>query len=182
MDTATAKFQEALPYAFLPVSPALAALHTNTKPSDPYICSKCGAYLLNGNGQLRLTRLIRKGKNTPYTRALRSSCCTCGGKDDLSINMENAAFPPARLPSEHTVQESVDVMAITVHSPSSSPLPGPVDHSTAIPPTSGPKARPKKKSVLQDMLSRNRRKKEEERSKKQEGLGSGVLASFLSGL
>jgi hypothetical protein len=148
MDSPTSKFQRALPYIVLPVSPQLAALYASRVPS-PDSCSKCGSYLLNGNATIRVIRLSTTKK------ALRRTCHACGCMNDLPIepdSISHALQPSA--PQEPTITPE--------------PLPPPQT-----------KSRPKKKTGLQDMLSRSRQKQNEEQRNNEGQVG---LAAFLSNL
>lgn len=151
-----AKFQLALPYLVLPVSPSLAALHTTRVQSFIHSdsCSKCGSYLLHGNATIRIVRLKRP--NHPTARALRRLCHACGCMNELMIDAESPDPPsPSILQEPMLAPESL------------------------LPPSQS-KPRPKKKIGLQDMLSRSREKEKEEQSRRNDGQVG--LAEFLTHL
>lgn len=144
----TCKFQHALPYAALRVSPSLAALYTSGAQSTSHSdsCSKCGSYLLHGNATIRVIRLRK-----PRKRVLQRRCHACGCNNELHIDAESVAFDN----------------------------PSPIPRKEPTPPTQT-KPRPKKKTGLQEMLSRSREKVKEEQSSRNDGQVG--LAAFLSSL
>lgn len=152
----TCKFQHALPYVALRVSPSLAALYTSRaqSPGHSDSCSKCGSYLLHGNATIRVIRLKRSRK-LPIARALRRTCHACGYTNELRIDTDS--IPPIH--DNH---------------------PPPIAHepTSPVPPPTQAKHRPKKKTGLQEMLSRSREKVKEEKSHDDQ-VG---LAAFLSTL
>src|SRR5213078_3447943 len=95
----TSPFQQKLPIALLPVSSALAALHVSRAHLlDPNYgtsvtsthCAKCGTYLLNGDGQIRLGRKRRSTR-------LFKTCDACGWNDETVVHKGNAGlFEPSR--------------------------------------------------------------------------------------
>jgi RNase P subunit RPR2 len=148
----TIKFQQALPYSVLRSSPSLAALYTTrTLPSlHPDSCSNCASYLLNGNATIRLVRL----RQPNFVRALRRTCHACGWINEIRFNTE-----------ENPASRDVSI----------SQQPTPAPDSLQI-----PRARPKKKTGLHDMLSRSREKQKEEQSRRSDGQVG--LAAFLSNI
>ncbi|THV08490.1 hypothetical protein K435DRAFT_12752 [Dendrothele bispora CBS 962.96] len=188
----TTKFQNALPFALLGVSPALSALHvtrirrssSNLLPTDA--CAKCGTLLRYGGST---TRIVRKAK-TSRTRYLQSKCSHCGWTNQKPINSgneymfskrERTVTPKQPLPTPATSKEielplsSKTEKSVSAHVPAKT-LPETSDSQNAA---SKSKSRPKKKTGLQEMLARNRLKEEKE---KQAGQKSSNLAAFLDGL
>jgi RNase P subunit RPR2 len=146
----TTKFQLALPYTVLPVSPPLAALYTIRAQSSTHSdsCSKCGSYLLHGNAIIRLVRLKRP--KPPGTRVLQRTCRACGSTNELPLDAEcPASIPLAR-----------------------------DDHPSPSLPAQK-RSRSKRKTGLQDILSRSREKQKEEQHRNDGQVG---LAAFLSNL
>ncbi|KDR83685.1 hypothetical protein GALMADRAFT_133107 [Galerina marginata CBS 339.88] len=178
---ATFKFQQALPFALLPVSTQLAALHTARTPSQsfPYSCSRCGSELTTS------TRVKRSGHNTHPLRSISATCYACGGVSSILVDRGNATNFPARrkldsraIPLQHMLQEPVTPLL----SPSRE---GPADRPTsAKSPTErlmqGAQFKSKKKSGLQEMLQRNR-EQEKKRTKAEDKKPAG-LSAFLSTL
>ena len=174
MSTAlTAHYQRIIPFALLHPSPGLAALHASRSrlldptPLQATHCSKCGSFLLGGQGDIRVQRLpVKKKKGGPAPRVLRITCSRCGSHDDLPLERGNAALYPKRkrVPDVTTVQPTM-------------PTP-----STACVTPALPKARLKKRSGLQDMLLRNRMKVEKEREEREKESSSGGLAVYLAAL
>ncbi|KAJ7047310.1 hypothetical protein C8F04DRAFT_1058397 [Mycena alexandri] len=203
MDIATAKFQEALPYALLSVSPSLSALHSvRIGSSNPSSCQRCGCALHRGESSVRTVRR----PNISKARAIQTTCMRCGFQWESPLARGNAVlFPRTKktrtinpeatvvyLPEERAavskVQEpsrqsiAVEKRPITQQaapSPVPSAKPG-IGIATKLSgaPRSTPKSRPKKKGGLQSMLERN---KERESKEKQNGSGGG-LAMFLNNL
>jgi hypothetical protein len=94
----SSKFQQTLPFALLPISPALAALHASrarllypeNTSSNVTHCIHCGTYLLHGDGNIRLFR-------HKQARFLQRSCNTCGWSSQVSLEHGNATlFPSSR--------------------------------------------------------------------------------------
>lgn len=189
MNAVTAEYQSTLPFTLIHVSPGLAALHATRYrllyPSDPSPlqathCSKCGSFLLSGQGEVRVKRVTRAKRGTPF-RVLRRTCQTCGSHDDLPLERGNAALYPKRKRVASLGQGNQPMVSRTLvpdESPAATPLP-------KLPPSSSttstlPKARPKKKSGLQAMLARNREREEKEKQERQSI--SGGLAAYLAEL
>ncbi|GJE85022.1 hypothetical protein PsYK624_010990 [Phanerochaete sordida] len=100
-DLATARFRAALPAVLQPASPALAAFHAtrarlalHPAPDADVLkttnCMRCGAYLLDGSGAVRVVRRALgkgrgRGRGRPYVRVLRRSCALCGCDEDLPL-------------------------------------------------------------------------------------------------
>lgn len=104
-DLITSKFRIQLPLAIQPASRSLAALHVTRArllhhpgPETDVLrdthCTKCGVFLLDGTGSVRLVRKARrtKGKKNakspgprPYDRVLRRSCRMCGSVEDVPL-------------------------------------------------------------------------------------------------
>lgn len=176
---------------------------------DSTHCSNCGFYLLTGDGSVRLVRPEKRrkslqGQETSFT-VMRRTCGSCGHRNDTKVDRCNALalFPKTRkhkidknIPVE-IIQDAKEQHSISRMQTSTEPLLSPTYSSLAISSTSHPdpapsmaqsqtpapgrsKLRPKKKTGLQDMLSRNREKEERERKSKNSEQGS--LATFLSEL
>ncbi|KAJ6485114.1 hypothetical protein C8R47DRAFT_548046 [Mycena vitilis] len=183
-DTATARFRAALPFALLPVSPSLSALHSARTRSSSNSCQHCGCVLHRGESSVRTTR-----SRASKTRAIQTTCLACGWVQKLALARGNAAsFPRTR---KAGAKGRAIVHATIVDVPASKPpiqqAQEPSDRSPRIkppqaPPASTPaKSRSKKKGGLQSMLDRN--KERESRDKKQSGDGhGGGLAMFLNNL
>ena len=197
----TAKYQLSLPFALLPASSSLAALHatrarilhpTESAFLDSTHCVKCGSYLLDG--QVHMARPVRKSSaRQDGRRVMRRICVVCGFSHELPVDRGNAAsFPRTRKakasatatqPVQKLFKSAVEPPLLLSPSPSisssnprSAPNPSSSDHSAPA----HSKLRGKKKSGLQDMLSRNREKKAKQLEERSEGLGG--LEAFLSGL
>ncbi|TFK43478.1 hypothetical protein BDQ12DRAFT_675047 [Crucibulum laeve] len=220
----TARFQKALPYTLLPLSPRLAALHTARARAQPHAasfpdsCSKCGTYASASTSHISVKRMKRSTQfNASSTRVLRRTCRACGDVIDTPLDTGNAALFPtstaakgkaSRSQKEYTqIPPSLETKSrLPSLTPSASPVP--TQRSASMQPTSRstypdpshpiaslnssksnpartsatqPKVGSKKRSGLQDMLSRNRDKEQREQSKNKAGKAGG-LAEFLSGL
>lgn len=175
----TSKFRDALPYAVLRVAPALAALHS-TKGRGEEWCFKCGSYLLSGNAEIQVTRMKKRKRAMPLTRFIRKTCRCCGWSNDTPI----AAQPSpsvSRIPSVNVESQPIKTLPISTALPVTPPIQNqPTLSSTHLSPAQ-PKLRSKKKTSLQEMLSRNRQKTEQAQQNG-EGQVPGGLAAFLSGL
>jgi RNase P subunit RPR2 len=157
----TTKFQHALPYTVLLVSPPLAALYTTRAQSSTHSdsCSKCGSYLLDGNAIIRLVHL-----KTLKTRALRRTCRACGSTNELPLDAERPAPNP---------------LARGDHPSHTPPIPQELKPTPESLPPAQKKSRSKRKTGLQDILSRSREKQKEEQRRNDGQVG---LAAFLSNL
>lgn len=181
----TIRFQHTLPYLLYSVSPQLAALHaTRARRLSPHqiqspssTCPKCGAYLLAGNSSTRSLRL-HSGK-PPHCRALRRLCFACGGVQITRFDVTDT--PVALASSTMLTHASPSPSLPLVDVPRKSKL-GPSPTLPCPPPaiSQQPKSRPKKKTGLQDLLSRNREKEQKEKNSKPGAQGG--LAAFLEGL
>lgn len=160
MDPATSKFLHARPYAVLSAAPSLAAIYASANPSkNTDWCTKCGSYLFDGSGQVRVVRLKSQKQKLADTKILRTTCTNCGWKTDVS-----RAKPPA---------------VTTVSQKESSPNPSPRPPSTTNSYTCvQSKVRDKKKSALQSLLS-EKRDREAQGKLKSRDIG---LAAFLNDL
>jgi hypothetical protein len=190
----TSAFQQSLPSAVLPVSPALAALHVSrARLLDPIYgasvsstnCAKCGTYILNGDGHIRL------GRNRKSTQLLKG-CGVCGWNDKAPIPKGNARlFEPSRkvkrqrLDSQRSsglppqTQPSPTISGLDTSVKPDAPARVPPKSSTASP-TPRPKSRPKKMSALQMLLSRSKEMQGGEKRATQ--MPETRLADFLSRL
>ncbi|KAK0453524.1 hypothetical protein EV421DRAFT_687497 [Armillaria borealis] len=182
-EPATSKFHQSLPYAYLAVSPSLSALHATRIKSqraveNPDFCSRCGTFLLDGLSSSRLKR-VRKGCNEGK-RIREVQCRGCGFGNDTDVQKGNAVIYGRR--NGRSNRNSV----VVIPEPEPKPEPEPVVKAapavakipTSNPSTPAPKLRQKKKSVLQDMLAKNRTREERDKSTQ----SSTGLAAFLSGL
>ncbi|KAJ7498863.1 hypothetical protein FB451DRAFT_12895 [Mycena latifolia] len=185
----TTKFQLALPYALLPVSPGLSALHSVRVQAASNSCPQCGCALHRGESSVRAIR--SKPLNS---RAIQTTCLVCGWVQTLPAARGNAAlFPRTRRRGAQSRVESNVIREATVVLDEKKPLgmqqvaspvkatpTNPQQASPAVKSTTLPKPRPKKKGGLQSMLERN---KERESREKQSGNGTGGgLAMFLNNL
>ncbi|KAK0486854.1 hypothetical protein EDD18DRAFT_651190 [Armillaria luteobubalina] len=179
-DPATAKFHQSLPYAYLAVSPSLSALHATRIKNQRTVensdfCSRCGTFLLDGLSSSLLKR-VKKGCKGRRIRAVQ--CRGCGFTNDTDVQKGNAVIYGRR--NRRLNRNSVAVI------PDPEPEPEPVAKAAIVvirTPTSNsstlaPKQRQKKKSVLQDMLAKNRTREERDKSTQ----SSTGLAAFLNGL
>ncbi|KAF9055361.1 hypothetical protein BDZ89DRAFT_1055959 [Hymenopellis radicata] len=182
---ATSKFQQSMPYALLPVSAELSALYrqqsTSLSQDSHEFCANCGFYLFDGQSA---SRCIRKSGGTKFRQ---TQCVHCNHKVEISVASGAASvFPSQRQRRRHpttvlpliTIKESVlQPEAVISTSPDvKSSEPRAVEERSQNPTS---KSRPKKKSALQDMLARNRKREEKAGSASS---SSGGLAAFLSGL
>jgi len=182
----TANYQLSLPFALLSASPSLAALHATrarilhpTKSAflDSTHCINCGFYFTHADIQ-------RPTWKSSSQRVMKRTCRACGFRHEIPVDSGNAGL----FPSTRQLQLSLHPLSEKTHpKPEASSLPlsssSVGSHRIARPsPTLPPvsKSRAKKKSGLQDMLSRNREKEAKQREAKNEELGG--LAAFLSGL
>jgi hypothetical protein len=203
----TTKFQTALPFALLPISPSLAALHASRArslcpeefdSSSATNCLRCGSYLLAADGSVELRTPRKRRKVTDKkSNTIKITCHRCGFISYSSFD-KRETFPQSK-PSTIGAQTllpspvpSVSILSRSRHKPkedsisSSSRSSVPVGSSSMGQPRRGTTpnlhTKPKKKStVLQEMLARNR-EKEAVRTKSQQNLPSSGLASFLSSL
>ncbi|KAJ7228627.1 hypothetical protein GGX14DRAFT_413977 [Mycena pura] len=185
----TAKFQQALPYALLPVSPSLSALHfARVAPgASPVACHQCGCAFHRGESSVRIVRTASKASPG---RTIQTTCLVCGWVQALPISHGNAAlFPRTRKGGARKLESTSSVAAgkqpTLAHQEATflRPTTPPTTMQTIAPnlPEVGTseKRRPKKKGGLQSMLERNR---ERESKEKQSKTGPGGLAMFLSTL
>ncbi len=181
---ATSKFQQSLPYALLPVSVELSALHcqrpVSASQDSPDFCAKCGFYLLNGQST---SRCIRKPGGMKFRQ---TQCVHCNHKYETPVSSGNLSLfpsqrqrrrhptiaPPLTATEEHLVLQPEVVVLPPPSFKSSEP-------QTTEDRSRNPKSRPKKKSALQDMLARNRKREEQAESATS---SSGGLVAFLSSL
>lgn len=103
MEPATTKFQLALPFILLPLSPGLAALHASRADHAHDVdisfktprCSSCGSSFLHGAGTIRIIRRnpsnkTQRGPALPRrARFLRYSCSSCGREEDIPVEPSN---------------------------------------------------------------------------------------------
>ncbi|OJA19000.1 hypothetical protein AZE42_00340 [Rhizopogon vesiculosus] len=189
----TAKFQSALPFALLPISPSLSALHASRarslNPNDfdssiPIYCLQCGSYLLS-DGSLELYRPRKRRKiANKKSNSIKCTCHRCGFISYTSIDWSGPSGHFPKL-SEPTSGDKLTPEAYPLHhkpeehaAPSVSRSSTP-ESSSPVKPTLYTK--PKKKTMLHEMLVRNR-EKEVGRTKTQQNTSQNGLAAFLSSL
>lgn len=197
-DDATAKFQQALPYALLPISPSLAALHS-VRVQSSEACHQCGSALHRGESSVRTVRT----SSNDISRAIQHTCLVCGWVKTLPVARGNAALfprtrkrdalsrsavvhgttiargkePPTKM---QKVKEVSKQSTMQVNPPAMQANPPPPAALQSGLSTTTPKSRAKKKVGLQSMLERN---KEKEYKEKQSGSSAGGgLAMFLNNL
>ncbi|KAJ7507879.1 hypothetical protein B0H11DRAFT_2185423 [Mycena galericulata] len=195
MDHATAKFQHALPYALLSISPSLSALHSVRVKASSNACHQCGCALHRGESTVRSIR-------SNGSRAVQTTCLVCGWVQTLPIPRGNATLYPrtrkrgvqsgnaddnvtievdTKPPKLVAMLQAKDVskQSMMQVNPPIVPQPSP---QTGTPATV-PKSRPKKKGGLQSMLERNRERQiKDKQSGSGQGGGGGGLAMFLNNL
>ena len=212
---ATTKFQLALPFTLQSASPSIAAchaarvrlLHPDHPPLSPSNCPKCGRFLLDGAGTVRVARVKHprsRLKTKALARSIQHICHSCGHLTRIPISGGNASLfarvrghvsepkasigaidPPVmpQLPKHDPLQPGDPPNGGSRASPFM-PIPQPQPPSpTPTPLSSQPRAskksRPKKKAGLQEMLAKN---KERQAKEKAGGAGTTGLAAFLGGL
>ncbi|KAE9410612.1 hypothetical protein BT96DRAFT_912749 [Gymnopus androsaceus JB14] len=196
MDIHTAKFQTAIPYTLLAISPALSDLHTRrTHQKDtelvPENCPRCGVYLFAGDSSTRVVRTKRRrtGRtDTPNTRSnknTRARQTTCfqsslfpRRKRPISQSNVNSALEQLPASIYRTLTSSASTSSIVSTTTVAVPSPKAVVAST-IPRS---KSRPKKKTGLQEMLAHNRVKEEKARNASAATRTHSGLAAFLDSL
>ncbi|KIY73146.1 hypothetical protein CYLTODRAFT_449271 [Cylindrobasidium torrendii FP15055 ss-10] len=174
MDEATTKFQETLKYALFSTAPLISAqTHGSGNSSD--FCQSCGGDLLDGLSTVRSVR-----KNGRRLREIQ--CGTCSYTLQQERQAENVpSYPMSRHQRRRIKQTTPATKPITVRPFPESKLASPLVLPPPIvePPTKTPiKTQQKKKSTLQGMLERNRKRKD---SSPQAPANAG-LAMFLSQL
>ncbi|KAJ7368362.1 hypothetical protein DFH08DRAFT_947283 [Mycena albidolilacea] len=188
MDDATTRFHAALPYALLPISPSLAALHSVRVKSTFNSCQQCGCTLHRGETSVRTVR-----SKAPNSRAIQTTCLICGWAHKEPLARGNAALFP------RTKKRGAPISATVVDVPEKSPAIqrpairkveetpkqsatpiNPPSKQQSAPASSLPKSRPKKKGGLHSMLERNKERESREKEKKNEP--GGGLAMFLNQL
>jgi len=198
--SATTKFQSALPLALLSISPSLSALHAsrarslnpeNFDSSPPMYCLQCGSYLLASDGSLELYRPRKRRKIAKKkSNSLKCTCHRCGFISYTSIDRKESVEPTTGGKLSLIPPESY-TSSPSHPKPGERPLPSssrsstsanssPVKHSTPLG-TPALHIKPKKKTMLHEMLVHNR-KKEIGRTKTQQSTSQSGLAAFLSSL
>ncbi|KAG1866555.1 hypothetical protein DFJ58DRAFT_862470 [Suillus subalutaceus] len=202
----TTKFQTALPFALLSISPGLAALHASRvrslypdefDSSSATNCLRCGSYLLAADGSIELRRPKKRRKVADKKlNAIKITCHRCCFISYTSFDRRET-FPQSKpttgaqlsLPSPVPL---VSVSSRSEHKPKEELIPSssrfsvpvgssPVAHSTRGT-TPNLHTKPKKKTTaLQEMLARNR-EKEAARTQSQQKPPPSGLASFLNSL
>ncbi|EPQ59428.1 hypothetical protein GLOTRDRAFT_91025 [Gloeophyllum trabeum ATCC 11539] len=113
MDSATTKYQLALPFLLQSVSPGLAALHASRArrlhPEDSTLhethCARCGTFFGDGRSDVRVVRQCKRRKvpgsgessgRSQAKRVLKTTCGTCGRVQERVVEAGNARnFPKA---------------------------------------------------------------------------------------
>lgn len=204
--TVTTKFQTALPFALLSISPSLASLHASrarslypeeSDSSSAMNCLRCGSYLFAADGSVELRRPRKRRKVADKkSNAIKTTCHRCGFISYTSFD-KRETFPRSKPATGAELSFPSSVLSVPVSSqserkpkneliPSSSRSSVPVGLSPVAHLTRGTTpdlhTKPKKKTtVLQEMLARNR-EKEAVRAKSQQKSPPSGLASFLSSL
>ncbi|KAG0709698.1 hypothetical protein DFH29DRAFT_10944 [Suillus ampliporus] len=201
----TTNFQTALPFALLSISPSLSALHAartrslypeEFDSSSAMYCLRCSSYLLAPNGSLELHRPRKRRKAADKkSNTLKITCHRCGSISYSSIDRREGfrqfpksepttgdkILPPSPISSESISDRKPEDERIPSSSRSSlSVCSSPVTQSSRGN-TPVLHTKPKKKTILQEMLVRNR-EKEAVRTKSQQNPSQNGLASFLSSL
>lgn len=184
-DPATVKFQQALPYALLRVSPSLSALHTSrvrklagtVTPQQLDSCARCGTFFHVSDSSTRITRL-----NRPTRTCLQSKCGQCGWLNEFAVTCGNASlFPRRKRGSSITYEKQKTISSAAPPAPEPKPIDQPVPvAATSAGLVSKAKSRAKKRTGLQEMLARNREK--EQRAKVAPAEPQSGLAAFLDSL
>jgi hypothetical protein len=141
----------------LKVNHRLAAVHAvrARRIDSTTHCTKCGSFLLNGDGEIRIGRKDRRRRYHPSaTRVLQKKCRSCGHCQEVTFSRGDVKGDSPS-PTRPQPQQPVAV-AVTQ------------------------KKRPKK-TGLQDMLSRNREKEQGRLQAKKVQESSG-LAAFLTSI
>ena len=178
----TAKFQQALPHAALNVAPGLAARYVSRARlrspacSFPDSCPKCGTYLFDGSGQIRVVRLKKRKDKEKAQRVLRRTCLVCGHNSNTALHKE--ADPPKSGQAQKLASE-VDLQHATNSKPPSPPHETPPRPVSVHPMTLASRHRGKHivKAGLQELLSRNKARTTHPEDKEDTS-----LAAFLKGL
>lgn len=201
----TTKFQTALPFALLSISPSLAALHASRArslypaefdSSSITNCLQCGSYLLAADGSVELRRPRKRRKVADKkSNTIKTTCHRCGFVSHTPLDRRET-FPQSK-PTTASALLPSPVPSVSVSSrserkpkeeliPPSSRSPVPVSSSHVAHSTRGTTpelhTKPKKKTtILQEMLARNR-EKEASMTKSQQKPPFSGLASFLGSL
>lgn len=201
----TTKFQTALPFALLSISPSLAALHASRARSLYPVeldsssitnCLQCGSYLLAADGSVELRRPRKRRKVADKkSNSIKTTCHHCGFVSYTSFDRRET-FPQSK-PTTAAALLSSSVPSVSVSSrserkpkeeliPASSRSSMPVSSSHVAHLTRGTTpdrhTKPQKKTtILQEMLARSR-EKEASRTKSQQKPPLSGLASFLGSL
>ncbi|KAF8165291.1 hypothetical protein B0H34DRAFT_231992 [Crassisporium funariophilum] len=187
ISSSTLKFQNALPFAVLPVSTQLAALHViRTHSHSSNSCKRCGSE------HTTHTRVVRSKRDPHPSRAITSTCNACGAVHSIPLIDGNASAFPRTKRKATLSEQSIHASDLQprVHAPvidllPSSPKPrsaAVIVPSKIIPSDSRSQSNPKSKnkSGLQQLLHQNR-EKERKRTKLSEAEPAG-LSAFLSTL
>jgi hypothetical protein len=200
----TTRFQTALPFALLSISPSLAALHASRArslypaefdSSSITNCLRCGSYLLAADGSVELRRARKRRKvSDKKSNTIKTTCHRCGFISYTSFDRRET-FPQSKPTTAAELPSPVPSVSVSSRSerkpkeeliPPSSRSYVPVSSSHVAHSTRGttpnPHTKPKKKTtILQEMLARSR-EKEASRSKSQQNPPLSGLASFLGSL
>ena len=165
-DPSTLAFRRAAPFAVLAVAPGLAARYVSrarllSPPcSFPDSCPKCGTYLLDGSSDIRVIRNTKPRNKDIPKNALRRFCLACRKSSIVHLHRENRALsvPPPAVPSPSPAQPSTSHPTHDVRPTA----PGPHRHRQGVLQRAG----------LQELLSRNKKKKEPKQNADNNGLAA----------
>lgn len=187
-DAATTAFRRAAPFAVLSVAPGLAAKYVSRarllSPSCtfPDSCPKCGTYLFDGSGVIRVVCPPKRGNKSHPQRALRRLCLVCRKSSFVYLPCPSATITPPPRPG------SVDQPSPNMPSdrPMSSFVPtrpplNPANAQAAAPGSQLHNKRPVQRAGLRQLLSRNKKKRKERERQPADDTASG-LAAFLKAL
>ncbi|KAF8351403.1 hypothetical protein F5887DRAFT_937302 [Amanita rubescens] len=165
LDPSTVAFRRAAPFAVLSRARLL-----SPSCSFPDSCPKCGTYLFDGSSEIRVIRQTKDGnKDNKSQSVLRRLCLVCRKTSVVKLSRENREHvepPPTNsVPAPSPAQPSSHPINVRP-----TPPPGPQRHRQGG----------KQRAGLQELLSRNKKKNEANRST-DSNTASG-LAAFLKDL
>lgn len=176
-DASTLAFRRAAPFAVLAVAPGLAARYVSrarllSPPcSFPDSCPKCGSYLFDGSSDIRVIRNTKPRNKDDPKNVLRRFCLICRKGSIVKLPRENRALsePPP--------------MAQPRAMPSLLPAQSSSSHTTNVRPTPPRLQRHQQggsqRAGLQELLSRNKRKKEPKQNADNTASGLAALLKDL---
>ncbi|KAH6914848.1 hypothetical protein BKA70DRAFT_1510468 [Coprinopsis sp. MPI-PUGE-AT-0042] len=170
------RFQQTLPYLLLPVSPSLAAIHASrgrrqladALPQDPSLCPACGYYL-------PMHSRISRSSKSKKTRVFQRTCVAC--QKVQVTRLDRWTGPETASEAVESTPQPIITPTVPIKRPEAAPAAAKKPEAVVTPKVS----RPKKKTGLQAMLSRNR-EQEKERKNNTKPDGGGGLSAFLSNL